>query len=136
MRRGKAKVDGTKQAQTTPATVSGGAKLPANDMAALDDRTDAGAGVFLDSSEDSDDGAECKPPPVFLDSSESSSEDDNDEEKDNQDEDAWGSPVVHNSDAVCTGTLEDPTPGEDSDAEKILKYYELHGCLPDIVAPP
>ena len=135
LRRGKAKVDGTEQA-----TGSGAARLPANDMAPLDDRTNAGAGVFLDSSEDSDDGAECKPPPVFIDSSESSSEDDNDDDKDDQDEDAWGSPVVHNSDAVCTGTeasaLEDPTPGEDSDAEKILKYYVLHRCLPDIVAPP
>lgn len=140
LRRGKAKVDGAEQAQTTLATGSGGASMPANDMAALDDRTDAGARVFIDSSEDSDDSAECKPPPVFIDSSESSSEDDNNNDKDSQDEDAWGSPVVYNSDAVCTGTeasaLEDPTPGEDSDAEKILKYYELHGCLPDIVAPP
>ena len=116
--------------------------MPGNEMAFQEDRTDADARVFIDSSEDSDDSAQCKPPPVFIDSSESSSEDDNnnDTDNDNQDEDDLGSPVVHNSDDVCTGTevsaLEDPVPGEDSYAEKILKYYELHGCLPDILVPP
>ena len=147
-RHGKTKVDGTEQAQKL-ATGSGGAKVPEDSMAFLDDRTDADVNVFIDSSEDSDDSAKCNPSPafidsakcnpspVFIDSSESSSEDDND--GGDQDEDALGSPVVHNSDAVCTGTeasaREDPVSCEQSYAEKILQYYELHGCLPDILAP-
>lgn len=135
-RHGKTNVDGAEQAQKL-ATGSGGAKVPEDSMAFLDDRTDADVNVFIDSSEDSDDSAKCNPSPAFIDSSESSSEDDND--GGDQDEDALGSPVVHNSDAVCTGTeasaREDPVSCEQSYAEKILQYYELHGCLPDILAP-
>jgi hypothetical protein len=95
---------------------------------------------FDDSSKESDDSAvgDAKagynPLREFIDSSESSS----DNEHASDGEGALSSPVVKNLDAVCTGSdtgaCEDGVPHEGSYWETILRHYELHGCLPDVLA--